>query len=273
MINLGTTIGTELQEILVEELHAVELTNKDYNFTGGKNLRVYTETAGDITNYDKTAVEKYGPTKDIQNSYEEFTMEKDRATSFSIDKADNLDTPAGQMEITKAAARTIKEKGLPEINKYIYEKMVLNASIKKEIVLTKENIYETIVGLTLDLDNNATPQDRTIVLSNEAYSLCKLAKIFDVSSLTAEMIKSGFVGMIDGMPVKKQSRLMLGADILITVKRACTFALKIEDVNIHKNPPNLSGDLCQMRWYYTAFITELNKKNIAVVSKPVARAK
>ncbi|MBQ7284377.1 MAG: hypothetical protein IJW74_05980, partial [Oscillospiraceae bacterium] len=84
--------------------------------------------------------------------------------------------------------------------------------------------------------------------------------------MARKALGKGVVGEFDDMIVKKvpSSRMPEGVNFIIVQKESATAPKKLEDAKIHQDPPGLSGNLIEGRWYYDCFVLDARKAGVYV---------
>ena len=108
------------------------------------------------------------------------------------------------------------------------------------------------------MDDAEVPESgRTLFVTPAVYKLLRLSDEFlKNESLGKKALVKGQVGEYDNMPVVKvvSSRFPAHVNFLIVHKSAATAPSKIADTKIHTDPPGLSGNLLEGRFYYDCFV-------------------
>lgn len=266
-IDLVTKFLPYVDEQFTTESKKAVLTNQDFDWTGAHTVKVYKVTTSQMNDYDRDGTggnaSRYGAIGSLGTSMEEFTLRKDRSFTFVIDKLDTDET-AQQVAAASALARQNREVVIPEVDSWVYAKMVEgagNTPAAKE--LTAINIYEEIVEANTVLDDAEVPETgRKLVVTPNTYLLMKkCSDIMMETDITAEMRLRGVIGIIDGMEVIKvpANRLPEKFGFMIAHPCATVAPTKLEDYKIHQDPPGISGALVEGRICYDAFVLD-NKK-------------
>ena len=266
-IDLVTKFLPYVDEQFTTESKKAVLTNQDFDWTGAHTVKVYKVTTSQMNDYDRDGTggnaSRYGAIGSLGTSMEEFTLRKDRSFTFVIDKLDTDET-AQQVAAASALARQNREVVIPEVDSWVYAKMVEgagNTPAAKE--LTAINIYEEIVEANTVLDDAEVPETgRKLVVTPSTYLLMKkCSDIMMETDITAEMRLRGVIGIIDGMEVIKvpANRLPEKFGFMIAHPCATVAPTKLEDYKIHQDPPGISGALVEGRICYDAFVLD-NKK-------------
>lgn len=256
-----------IDEKFKEGAKSEEFINKNFEFVGAKTVLVQTVSTATMNDYQRTGTNRYGSVEDLDVTSEEMTMTKDRSFTFAIDKMDEDETKRA-LEAGKSLARQLREVVIPEIDTYRFSTLATKAGTTKTLELTAINIYDEITTATAALDNEEVPEVGRIMGVNPAtYKLIKQSKdiVLD-TEIGQEMKIKGYVGMIDGMYVKKipANRLGTNVEFIITHPLACCSPVKLAEYKIHTNAPGISGELVEGRVYYDAFVLKNKKKAVYV---------
>lgn len=269
MANELTTIyAPKTDELFKAESKMSLLTNTDYNWDGAHAIRLWKISTAKMNDYARNKTEednqisRYGSLLDLGTQTEILTLSKDRSFIFNIDKLD-FDETNEQLEAGSALARQLREVVVPEVDKYVYDKMAAGAGKKVTKALTKADVYTAILAGSEYMDDKEVPDtERVLVVTPATYTLLKQATEFDNTDVGADMKLRGAVGYLDGMAVIRvpASRLPQNFGFMIVHPSACTAPVKLNDFNVHHNTPLSSGDVVTGRIVYDAFVLE-NKKN------------
>lgn len=278
-VNLTTKVQPYVDEVFTTESRKSLLTNDDFDWTGAHTIKVHKVNTVGMSDYDRDGdtvgkaagsgnttivTSRYGVYGTVGNTYEEFTLRKDRSFTFIIDKLDTDET--GQvLSGASALARQQREVIVPEVDKYVYGIMANGAGKKvTDTTLSETNIYDEIIKATNYLDNKEVPESgRVLVVTPDTYFLMKKnSDIVMNTEVGAEMRIRGVIGNLDGLTVIKvpASRLPDKAGFMVAHPVATVAPTKLEEYKIHQDPPGVSGQLVEGRIVYDAFILD-NKKD------------
>ena len=270
-IELVTKFAPYVDEQFKKESKLSMLTNQDFNWTGAHTVKIYKISTSAMNDYGRNGakegnISRYGAIKDLDATTEEFTIRKDRSFTFAIDKLDTDET-AGQLQAASALARQNREVVIPEVDTYTYGIMVAGAGTKPTAIeLTAENIYDEITKANEALDNAEVPEsNRVLVVTPAVYRIMKACKdiVLD-TEIGQDMRQKGVIGNLDGAYVMKvpANRLPNKFGFMLVHPIATVAPTKLEDYNVHQNPPFISGDLVEGRIVYDAFVLENKAKAI-----------
>lgn len=273
-INLTTKFLPYTDEKFKAESKLSLLTNHDFEWTGAHTVKVYKISVGAMGDYDRNGktnpTGRFGTVADLDASCEEFTLSKDRAFTFAIDKLDSDET-AAQLQAASALERQQREVVIPEVDSYVYSVMTANAgTVATAAELTADNIYTEILKAAQTLDDSEVSETgRVLVLTPTVYQLLKQSgALMDNTDIGAEERRKGVIAMLDGASVVKvpSVRLPEKFGFMLAHPSATVAPVKLEDYRVHQDPPGISGALVEGRICYDAFV--LDNKATAIYYQP-----
>ena len=271
-IQLATKFGPYTDEVFKAESKLSLLTNTDFDWTGAHSVRIWKISTAPMNDYSRnrygtpgepTSPSRYGDLYDLSAATEEMLLTKDRSFIFNVDLLDTDET-SGQVEAATALSRQLRVVVIPEVDSYVYNKIVSEAGQKADgVALTDQNVYSAILAGSEALDNAEVPDTgRVLIVTPATYTLLKKATEFDNTSVGNELKAKGVVGILDGMAVIKvpANRLPENVGFVIAHPSATCAPVKLEDYNVHMDTPLSSGSIVTGRVVYDAFVLE-NKAN------------
>lgn len=258
-------------EVFAAESKMSLLTNRDYDWTGAHTVKVYKVTTAPMNDYNRTGEDngnwsRYGAVAGLDATTEEMQLKKDRSFTFVIDKLDEDETNQ-QVAAASALARQQREVVIPEIDTYTYGVMCDKAGHKPAAVaLTEENIYSEILKGSNALDDAEVPETgRVLTVTPSVYALMKKSPDITMeTNVGNDMRLKGVIAELDGAKIVKvpAKRLPAGFGFMLCHPCATVAPRKLEDTNIHTNPPGISGSLVEGRFCYDAFVLDNKVKAI-----------
>lgn len=272
-IELTKKFAPYTDELFKAESKTALLTNTDFDWSGAHTVAIwkistvamqdYSRTGQSTVEGDAASISRYGKIVDLDAVTQEMILSKDRSFIFNVDYLD-ADETQGQLEAATALARELREVVVPEVDAYVYGKMVTGAgTTAAALALTKENVYTQILAGSQALDNAEVPDTgRVLVVTPAVYTLLKQSTEFDHTELGAAMKLQGIIGILDGMSVVKvpSSRLPEKFGFMIAHPSATVAPVKLEDYGTHDDTVLSSGTIVTGRIVYDAFVMD-NKKN------------
>ena len=270
-IDLATQFLPYVDEQFKAESKRQVITNNDFEFTGAHSVKVYKVTTSAMNDYDREGkgsnYSRYGQIQGLDATTEEFPLKRDRSFTFAIDKLD-VDETKASLEAAAALARQLREVLIPEVDTYVYGKVVAGAGTTETGSLTDKNVYDAILKATEVLDAAEVPEtNRVLLVTPDTYTIMKKnASIVMATDVGQDMRKLGVIGMLDGAAIIKVPKNRLPEDVnFVLVHPSATVApVKLSDYKIHQDPPGISGDLVEGRIAYDAFVLENKTKGIYV---------
>lgn len=246
-------------------LHGV--LNDNFDFVGVKTVKVMTVTTQPMNDYTREGANRYGTPAELQDTVQELTLNQDKSFAVTIDKG-NLKDQGNLKKAEDVIELQIQEQALPLYDTYCLGKLAAGAGGSKTAALTKSNIIDAITDGTAALDDaEFSDEGRTLLISAKAFKVLKISDEFTkLEPLGTKAIGKGVVGQIDGMKVVKvpSSRMPAGVGFIIVHRSAATAPKKLADTKIHQDPPGISGNLLEGRWYYDCFVLEARNKGVYV---------
>lgn len=270
-IDLVTKFQPYTDEQFKAESKKSLLTNPDFDWTGAHTVKVYKVTTSQMNDYGRGGASgdnwsRYGAVGTLDATTEEMTLTKDRSFTFIIDKLDEDET-SQQLAAASALARQQREVIIPEVDTYVYSVMTANAGTKPAAVtLTADNIYDEVLKAGQALDDAEVPETgRVLVVTPAIYLLMKqCADITMETDIGNDLRLKGVLSILDGASVIKVPAVRLPKDFgfMLAHPSATVAPAKLEDYNVHTNPPGISGSLVEGRVCYGAFVLDNKAKGI-----------
>ena len=269
-VNLATKYSAKVDEVIKNGALSQPSVNNDYDFIGVKTVKVYSFDPVEMNDYTRSGSNRYGTPEELPDTTQEMTLTQDRSFTFTIDKGNRIDTPQGVRNAAKALRRQIELVIQPEIDKYRFTTIAENASHKFFATsgISASTAYSMFLDANQAIDEADIPASGRI--ANVSPVFLKLLKQDDAfiksGDLSQNMLIKGQVGELDGVAIIKvaSSRLPAGCLFEITHAAATVGPVKLEEYKIHEDPPGISGQLCEGRVYYDAFVLNRKKDMISV---------
>lgn len=278
-INFAASFEKKVQEAFKKESITDSATGKEYSFAGNRTIYAYSVDTVPLNDYKRTGANRYGEPQELGDTVQEMTMRDDKSFTMTIDKGNQSD----QMNIkgaTRAVKRETEQVVIPYMDKYRLREWAYNAGLI--VGLSAAPAKNTIVDMIFDADEAMSDAlvpagDRTIFLPNKYFKLLALSDEFiGIEALGKKSISRGEVGEIIGMTVKRvpSSYMPSNAYFMIKYKGSSVDPVKLAETHIHQDPPGISGNLLEGRYYHDAFVLS-NKANgiyVAAASANVTAA-
>lgn len=248
--------------------------NQDYDWAGVNTVNVYNVAVPSMGNYSRSGNTRYGSASDLGTTLTSYTLSRDRAFTFVIDRGDWSESMY-VTEAGKALARTIDEVVVVEIDQYRLSVMNISAHATKQhttdySATTTSNAYSNFLDAQRILSNNKVPLTGRVCFITPAYynSIKRDSSFSKNADLAYTDLKNGQIGEVDGVPLimVPASYMPYDTDLILVHPSAITAPLKLEDYKIHDNPPGINGYLVEGRVIYDAFVLTAKTGAIAIHS-------
>lgn len=197
--------------------------------------------------------------KELQDSYQVLTLEKEPSFNISIDKANNSD----QQMMKKAGqvmAAQIREQIVPYCDKHILKKWAEGAGYT--IALPASYDGDDIITALLGVE---TYYDNTFVDINERYVAVKNSDIAALrgatrwqycDNITEKFLVKGNVKVFGTLKVFGMPDTWFPANVnaIAFQKKAVLAPMKLKTARILEEVPDLDGSLLQGHYYFDAFV-------------------
>lgn len=248
----------------------------DYQFTGVKTIKIYSIDTVPLTNYTRSGTARFGNLTELGDTVQELTMEQDKGFTFSID-AGNAAEQFNIKQANAALKREIDEVITPHIDQYRLASWASGKGLStgntvlssNDGVLTKANIVEAIFTAGAKMSDEKVPNaNRTLYIPELTFVKFKLADVVmgGADSLTAENVRRGYRGTIDGMQVitVPASLFPANTNFIVKYKGATVDPFKLKNYRVHKNPMGVDGDVVEGRILFDSFVLDTKCKGIYV---------
>lgn len=158
-----------LDEIYKASAKTAMLDAQDVRFTNANTVQVFKIAMDGLANYNRSSGFVTG---DVDGTWEDFILSKDRGRSFTVDSMDNEETIG--MAFGKLAGEFIRTKVAPEIDAYTFATLAGTASIlgaNADITVGTSEVPTLIETATEALDAEEVPDEgRIIFMSEKCYN-------------------------------------------------------------------------------------------------------
>jgi N4-gp56 family major capsid protein len=268
-VNLASKYSGKVDERFKLKSLTEAATHQEYEWNGVNAVNVYSIATSAMGNYARTGANRYGTPAELDDTVANYTLSRDRAFTFSIDKGNREDSQMVR-EAGKALARQNDEVVVPEIDIYRLSKLAAaataNSGVPAATNITTSNAYSSFLQATAYLDDNKVPQEgRIAFVTPSFYNFLKQDSTFlKASDIGQTMLINGQVGEVDGVKIVKvpTSYMPAKTPFILVHKSVMCAPKKLQEYKIHENPPGINGNLVEGRIYYDAFVLDAKKKGV-----------
>lgn len=249
--------------------------NHDYDFVGAKTVKVFSTATAPMGDYQRTGANRYGSPAELDNTVQELTMGRDRAFTYTVDKA-NDEESGGSLNAGKALARQQDEVIVPEVDKYRLTRMAAFAGhVELGDYTGSVKPYERILNANQYLDDRNVPrQGRVFYVTGAFRSKLRLDTNFvEAAKIDPSTRITGQVGSVDEVPIiaVPLNYLPEGIEMQLVHPKATTAPQKLAEYKTHEDPPGINGTLVEGRVYYDAFVLD-NKRDALYALRTALKA-
>lgn len=185
-------------------------------------------------------------------------MTQDKSFSGVIDKGNNMDQSINKAG--KFLGVEMSEEVIPAYDKYCFGRLCMLAG---KIVGSTDAVSGTNVIKRMSaarkwmLDRKVPLKGRTWYVRSDVFTaLVECDQFKNLEKLGTKAVAQGQVGELFGAPVVEvpEDYLSAGVNFILLHKRAATAPEKIHDCKTHIDPPGISGNLVEGRFYYDLFV-------------------
>ena len=231
----------------------------DNEFVGAKTVRVHSINTVPLNDYNRTtSANRYGEPTEVGDTVQEMTLTQDKSFSGVIDKGNNLD------QVINKAAKFLRvemdEEVIPAYDRYCLDQLAHKAGtiVGAAGAISKDNVISRMAAARKALLDARVPVNgRTWYVTTDVFNaLVDTDQFKNLQKLGDRAMIRGQVGEIFGAPVVEVPADLMpaGVNFILVHKRAATAPEKIHDAKTHVDPPGISGNLVEGRFYYDLFV-------------------
>lgn len=264
-INLLSSYSKQISEAYAKESLVASKLSQNFDFISAKTVTVLTPTTVAMSNYTRSGTNRYGTPAEMEDTKQDLTCTQDKSFALTIDKG-NLEDQGNLKQARRMLSLQLRERAIPEMDKYMLGQLVTNAGGSATAALTKSTIVDAVSTGTQALDDAEAPESgRTLFVSAACYKMLRLAPEFlGVDKLGEKSLSKGVIGEYDGMAVVKvpSGRCPANFNFCIVHRDAAVAPVKIDEAHVHQNPPGINGNLLEGRQYYDCFVFTAKNKGV-----------
>lgn len=275
----GTINVASLYEKKLEERFSIgsktnAFAGKKYDFIGSKSIEIITADRVDLVDYTRSGQNRFGTIYELGDTKQTLTMTRDRAFTFSIDKANASD----QFNVKQANAR-LKDHWdnvvTPEVDKWRLAKWAAGNGLStgKTILtnatpaaLSKSNILEAIFNASAAMSDELVPTTNRVLFIGELdFVKFQLAdQVVGGAQLNKQAVAQGYKGTIDGIQIVTvpSSYMPAKTGFIMKWKGATVDPIKLKTLRVQRTPLGIDGDVVEGHIYYDAFVLDAKCKGV-----------
>lgn len=275
----GTINVASLYEKKLEERFSIgsktnAFAGKKYDFIGSKSIEIITADRVDLVDYTRSGQNRFGTIYELGDTKQTLTMTRDRAFTFSIDKANASD----QFNVKQANAR-LKDHWdnvvTPEVDKWRLAKWAAGNGLStgKTILtnatpaaLSNSNILAAIFNASAAMSDELVPTTNRVLFIGELdFVKFQLAdQVVGGAQLNKQAVAQGYKGTIDGIQIVTvpSSYMPAKTGFIMKWKGATVDPIKLKTLRVQRTPLGIDGDVVEGHIYYDAFVLDAKCKGV-----------
>jgi len=275
----GTINVASLYEKKLEERFSIgsktnAFAGKKYDFIGAKSIEIITADRVDLVDYTRSGQNRFGTIYELGDTKQTLTMTRDRAFTFSIDKANASD----QFNVKQANAR-LKDHWdnvvTPEVDKWRLAKWAAGNGLSTgnailtnatPAALSKSNILEAIFNASAAMSDELVPTTNRVLFIGELdFVKFQLAdQVVGGAQLNKQAVAQGYKGTIDGIQIVTvpSSYMPAKTGFIMKWKGATVDPIKLKTLRVQRTPLGIDGDVVEGHIYYDAFVLDAKCKGV-----------
>jgi hypothetical protein len=271
MPNYAAKFDPKVAERFTQQSYTKGVASNAYSFEGVRIVKIYSEDTFAFANYTRSGSDRYGTVHDQTDSIQELEMTQDKGVSIVIDKGENIEKMNTQ-GANRQLKREIDEQAIPMFDKYCFGVWAKNAGnvVPYTTAPNVNTMITNVLDMTEKLDESFVPESgRTLWVTSNGYKLIKENPQFIYTDKLAQnTLVRGQVGELDGFKVVKVASQYFpaGVDAIAAHKGSILNPMKLQDYNLHHNPPGVSGDRIDIRLMYDAYVLDAKAGGVCVLA-------
>lgn len=266
-VNLHEKYSDKIQQKFTAESFVDSRLSNQLSFVGAKTVQVSTISTVQINDYSRTAsANRYGTPDEVGDTIQELHMKQDKSFTGIIDKGNSVDQcieKAGKflnVQISEAVVPMMDKYKLQRLADFAGTRKATSAAISNSNVITRMADARKVM-----LDNRVPVAGRTWFVTTDVFNALIGTDYFkNLASLGDKAIAKGQVGELFGSPVIECPADIMPANcnFILIHKDAATTPSKIAETKVHIDPPGISGNLVEGRYYYDCFVFDAKKYGV-----------
>lgn len=269
-VNLATKYASQLDQIWTHASYTDNWINKKYDFDGVDTVKVYTVTSVAPGDYSRTSTgDRFGGNAELQDTIATYQLTNDKSFKIAIDRG-NFEQGMRAKKAGEVMRIEMNEQIIPMIDKDRLATAAAGATAVSQAVTATTDAYQDTLKLNEYLDECKAPlEGRVLFVTPAEYNLVKTAITTTVlaSGYNDKLVRKGFVGELDGVPVVKVPTSYFPANVkAIMVHRDSLLGVRqVTETRIKTDSEFVSGSILLGRFIFGSFILKGKEKGVASI--------
>ena len=268
-VNLAIKYSSKLDQIFEHDSYTDNWINKKYDFDGVSTVKVYTVTSVAPSDYSRTSTgDRFGGNAELQDVITTYQLTNDKSFKIAIDRG-NYEQGMRAKKAGEVMRIQMNEQIIPMIDKDRLATAAAGATAVSQAVTMTSDAYADVLSANEYLDECKAPlEGRVLFVTPAEYNAVKSKITTQIlaSGYNDKLVRKGFVGELDGVPVVKvpTSYFPAGVKAIVLHRDALLGVRQVTETRIITDSEFVSGSILLGRFIFGSFI--LNGKKNAVAS-------
>lgn len=268
-VNLAIKYSSKLDQIFEHDSYTDNWINKKYDFDGVDTVKVYTVTSVAPGDYSRTSTgDRFGGNAELQDVITTYQLTNDKSFKIAIDRG-NYEQGMRAKKAGEVMRIQMNEQIIPMIDKDRLATAAAGATAVSQAVAMTSDAYTDVLTANEYLDECKAPlEGRVLFVTPAEYNAVKSKITTQIlaSGYNDKLVRKGFVGELDGVPVVKvpTSYFPAGVKAIVLHRDALLGVRQVTETRIITDSEFVSGSILLGRFIFGSFI--LNGKKNAVAS-------
>ena len=268
-VNLAIKYSSKLDQIFEHDSYTDNWINKKYDFDGVSTVKVYTVTSVAPSDYSRTSTgDRFGGNAELQDVISTYQLTNDKSFKIAIDRG-NYEQGMRAKKAGEVMRIQMNEQIIPMIDKDRLATASAGATAVSQAVTMTSDAYTDVLTANEYLDECKAPlEGRVLFVTPAEYNAVKSKITTQIlaSGYNDKLVRKGFVGELDGVPVVKvpTSYFPAGVKAIVLHRDALLGVRQVTETRIITDSEFVSGSILLGRFIFGSFI--LNGKKNAVAS-------
>lgn len=270
-VNLALKYSDKLDQIWTHASYTDNWINKKYDFDGVDTVKVYTVTSVAPGDYDRAGTgDRFGGNAELQDTIATYQLTKDKSFKIAIDRG-NYEQGMRAKKAGEVMRIQMNEQIIPMIDADRLETAMNGATAVTQVVTAGTDAYQDTLKLNEYLDEVKAPlEGRVLFVTPAEYNLIKTAITTNIlaSEYNNKLVRKGFVGELDGVPVVKvpTSYFPAGTQAILLHRDTLLGVRQVTETRIITDSEFVSGSILLGRFIFGSFILKGKEKGVAAIT-------
>ena len=231
---------------------------------------MYTATTVAPTDYNRASTgDRFGGNAELQDVISTYTLTNDKAFKLAIDRG-NYEQGMRAKKAGEVMRIQMREQVIPMIDKDRLATAAAGATAVSQAITMTSDAYTDVLNANVYLDEKQFPlEGRVLFVTPAEYNAVKgkITTQILASGYNDKLVRKGFVGELDGVPVVKvpTSYFPAGVKAIVLHRDALLGVRQVTETRIINDSELVSGSVLVGRFIFGSFILNGKKNGVASI--------